>query len=167
MSWLRTCSYVCVTGTHCVCGTGDCTRLAPTLSDPRETSGPRIDRIPLARLTTSAPRIKKLFFSPSSKRSIDLFGPVSNRTILKQLHVVSQKRTGFSRRAQKPQKDTSAATVHAVTAVWLKQPPICRLSSSCSALSDAYAYPLQSCCTKMAHTHLLPAYAEAFVIVHK
>ena len=31
-----------------VCGVGDCARLVLTLSDPRETSGPRIDRIPLA-----------------------------------------------------------------------------------------------------------------------
>ena len=31
-----------------VYGVGDCARLVPTLSDPRETSGPRIDRIPLA-----------------------------------------------------------------------------------------------------------------------
>ena len=46
-----------------VYGRGDCARLILTLSDPGETSGPRIDRIPLARLTTlapSAPRIKKL-----------------------------------------------------------------------------------------------------------
>ena len=35
-----------------VCGVGDCARLVLTLSDPRETSGPRIDRIPPARLTT-------------------------------------------------------------------------------------------------------------------
>ena len=69
-------------------GLADYTLLLPTLSDLRETSGPRIDSIPLARLTTSAPRIKKLFFLPPSKCPIDLFGPVSNRTILKRLHVV-------------------------------------------------------------------------------
>ena len=31
-----------------------------------------------ARLATSAPRIKKLIFSPPNKCPIDLFGPVSN-----------------------------------------------------------------------------------------
>jgi len=72
-------------GSGGVCGVGDYTRLVPTLGDPRGTSGPRIDRIPPAQPTTSAPRIKKLIFSPPSNRPIDLFGPVSNRTILKQL----------------------------------------------------------------------------------
>ena len=33
--------------------------------------------------------LKKLFFSPPSKCRIVLFGPVSNRTILKRLHVAS------------------------------------------------------------------------------
>ena len=47
-----------------VCGVGDCTRLVPTLTDPRETPGPRIDRIPPARLATSVPRIKKSIFGP-------------------------------------------------------------------------------------------------------
>ena len=69
------------------CGVGYCARPLSTLSDPRETSGPRIDRILPARLTTSAPRIKKLTFSPPNKCPIDLFGPASNRTILKRLHV--------------------------------------------------------------------------------
>ena len=81
------------------CGVGSCTRLVPTTSDPRETSEPRIDRIPLARLTTPAPRIKKLFFSPSSNLPNDLFGLVSNRTIPKRLHVAfspfAAKLTGF------------------------------------------------------------------------
>jgi hypothetical protein len=71
-----------------VSGVGDCPRLVLTLGDPGETCGPRIDSIPPARLTTSAPRIKKLFFSPPNKCPIDLFGPVSNRTILKQVRVV-------------------------------------------------------------------------------
>ena len=47
-----------------VSSVGDCARLVPTLSDPGETAGPRIDRIPPTRLTTSAPRIKKLLFCP-------------------------------------------------------------------------------------------------------
>ena len=34
--------------------------------------------------------LKKLFFSPPSKCRIDLFGPVSNRTILKRLHVARE-----------------------------------------------------------------------------
>jgi hypothetical protein len=67
------------------CSVGDCTRLVPTLSDPRETCGPQIDSIPPVRLTTSAPRIKKLIFSPPNKCLIDLFGPVSNRSLLKKL----------------------------------------------------------------------------------
>ena len=33
-------------GSRRACGVGDCTRLLPTLSDLREASGPRIDRIP-------------------------------------------------------------------------------------------------------------------------
>jgi len=37
----------------------------PTLSDPRETCGPRIDSIPLARLTTSATANQEIiFFAP-------------------------------------------------------------------------------------------------------
>ena len=35
-------------GSARVCGVDDCARLLPTLSDPREASGPRIGRIPLA-----------------------------------------------------------------------------------------------------------------------
>ena len=81
-------------------GVGDCTRLVPTLSDPGETSRPRIDSIPPLRLTASAPRIKKLFSLPPINRPIELFGPLSNRTILKRLHVVFHARvkiaiTGF------------------------------------------------------------------------
>ena len=75
-------------GSAHVYGVGDCARLVPTLNDPRETCGPRIDPIPPARLTASAPRIKKLFFSPPNKCPIDPFGPVSSRTTLKQLHIV-------------------------------------------------------------------------------
>ena len=71
-----------------VCGVSDYASLVPTLSDSWETSGPRIDRIPLARLTTLAPRIKKLFFSPPNKFSIDLFGLLANRTTLRRLQIV-------------------------------------------------------------------------------
>ena len=80
-------------GSGGVCGAGDCARLVETIGDPRETCGPRIDSIPQARPTTSTPRIKKLPFLPPSKCLIDLFGPVSNRTILKQMHVACSSRS--------------------------------------------------------------------------
>ena len=67
-------------------------RLIPILGDPRETSGPQIDRIPSTRppwRDRQYRELKKLFFSAPSKCSIVLFGPVSNRTILKQLHSVA------------------------------------------------------------------------------
>ena len=72
------------------CGVGACARLVPSISGPRETSGPRIDRIPPARPSwpdRQYRELKKLFFSPPSKCPIDLFGPVANRTILERLHV--------------------------------------------------------------------------------
>ena len=56
-----------------------------TQSDPRETSGPRIDRIPPARppwWRRQFRELKKLIFSAPSTCPIDLFGPVANRTIL-------------------------------------------------------------------------------------
>ena len=43
------CLYVCTEGSRRACGVGACPRLLPTKSDPRETSGPRIDRIPPTR----------------------------------------------------------------------------------------------------------------------
>ena len=48
------------------------------LGDPRDTSGPRIDRIPLTRPPWWDRRyreLKQLFFFPLSKCPIDLFGP--------------------------------------------------------------------------------------------
>jgi hypothetical protein len=54
-SWSRAierkgpCLYVCTDGSRRACGIGACARLLPTKSDPRETSGPRIDRIPSTR----------------------------------------------------------------------------------------------------------------------
>ena len=92
-SWSRAlerkgpCLYVCTDGSRRACGLGDCPRLLPTKSDPRETSGPRIDRIPSTR-PSSGPSISgiKKKNSPPSKCPSDLFGPVSNRTILIRLH---------------------------------------------------------------------------------
>ena len=76
------------------CGVGDCARLPPTIGDPRETSGPRIDRIPLARppytVGRPRPRIKKISFLGPSTCPIDLFGPVANRRVLKRLHARSE-----------------------------------------------------------------------------
>ena len=94
-SWSRAierkgpCLYVCTDGSRRACGIGACARLLPTKSDPRETSGPQIDRIPSTRPSwrdRQYRELKKLFFSAPSKCPIGLFGPVSNRTILKQLH---------------------------------------------------------------------------------
>ena len=97
-SWSRAierkgpCSYVCTDGSRRACAVGDCPRLLPTNSGLRETSGPRIDRIP----PTRPPRwhrqyreLKKLIFSAPRKCLIDLFGPVANGTILKRLHARS------------------------------------------------------------------------------
>ena len=95
-SWSRAierkgpCLYVCTDGSRRACGVGACTCLLPTKSDPWETSGPQIDRIPSTRPSwrdCQYCELKKLFFSAPSKCPIVLFGPVSNRTILKQLHV--------------------------------------------------------------------------------
>ena len=97
-SWSRAierkgpCLYVCTDGSRRACGVGACPRLLPTKSDPRETSGPRIDRFPPTRppwLDRRYRDIKKLLFLAPSKCHIDLFGPRANRTILKQLHVAS------------------------------------------------------------------------------
>ena len=74
-------------------GVGDCPRLIPTLGDPWETAGPRIDKIPLARppwWCRQYRELKKLFFLGPSKCPIDLFGPVSNRTVLERLHARSE-----------------------------------------------------------------------------
>ena len=73
-SWSRAierkgpCLYACTDGSARACSVGACPRLVPSRSDFRETSGPRIDRIPLARPTTLVarrrPRIKFFFFDP-------------------------------------------------------------------------------------------------------
>ena len=74
------------------CAIGDCTCIVPTLSDPRATSGPRIDRIPAGAAAMerrrSSPRIKKYFFRPPVRVPPMLFGPVANGTdTAKRLHV--------------------------------------------------------------------------------
>ena len=69
-SWSRAlerkgpCLYVCTDGSARARGVGVCTRPAPTLGDPRETSGSRIDRIPPARPSWPVLRIEKHFFWP-------------------------------------------------------------------------------------------------------
>ena len=87
------------------CGVGDCTCLVPTKNDFRETSGPRIDRIPSTRPPWWCRQyrdIKKLFFLAPSKCTIDLFGPLTNRMVLKRLHTCrSQKAT--KRLVRRPQ----------------------------------------------------------------
>ena len=59
---------LCTDGSRRARGVGDCPCLVPTVSDPGETSGPRIDRIPtdaLAMAASSISRIKKnIFFAP-------------------------------------------------------------------------------------------------------
>ena len=74
------------------CGVGACTCIVPTLGDPGETSGPRIDRIPPTRSPWRRRQyreLKKLFFLAPDKCPIDLFGPVANGRILKRLQVAS------------------------------------------------------------------------------
>ena len=97
-SWSRAverkgpCLYVCTDGSRRACGLGACARLLPTKSDPRETSGPQIDRIPSTWPSwrdRQYRELKKIFFSPPSKCPIDLFGPVANGTTLERLHVTS------------------------------------------------------------------------------
>ena len=60
---------------------------------PRQDSTAR--PTPLARQYRE---LKKLFFSPPSKCAIDLFGPVANRAILRQLHVTSRSSSRNPRR---------------------------------------------------------------------
>ncbi len=88
--WLRELPNI---GSARACGVGVCPRLVSTLGALGETSGPRIDRIPLTRppwWDRQYRELKKLHFSPPSKCPIDPFGPVANRAILKQLHVTSR-----------------------------------------------------------------------------
>ena len=73
-SWSRAmerkgpCLYVCTDGSRRACGVGACARLLSTKSDLRETSGPRIDRIPSTRppwWRRQISRINKfIFFGP-------------------------------------------------------------------------------------------------------
>ena len=96
-SWSRAierkgpCLYVCTDGSRRACAVGDCPRLVSTLGDPRETSGPRIDRFSSTRPPWCRRQyrdIQKLIFSAPRKCPIDLFGPVANRTILERLRDV-------------------------------------------------------------------------------
>ena len=83
----RTLLYVCTDGSAHACGVGDCPRLVPTLGGPGETSGPQINRFPSTRPPWWGRQYRelKLIFSAPSTCPIDLFGPVANGTILKQL----------------------------------------------------------------------------------
>ena len=87
----RIASYVSTDGSARACGVGARPRFISTLGGPRETSGPQIDRIPPARppwWRRQYRELKKIFFSPPSKCTIDLFGPVANGTTLERLRVV-------------------------------------------------------------------------------
>ena len=97
-SWSRAierkgpCLYVCTDGSRRACGVGDCPRLVPTPGASRETSGPRIHRIPPTRQSywdRQYRELKKLIFLAPSTCPIDLFELVSNRTVLKRLHARS------------------------------------------------------------------------------
>ena len=75
-SWSRAierkgpCLYVCTDGSRRACGVGACARRVATLSDLRETFGPRIDRFPPTRPPWRDRQyrdIKKLIFSAPSK----------------------------------------------------------------------------------------------------
>ena len=83
--WLaeRIASYVSTDGSASAYDVGACARLVSSLSGPRETSGPQIDRIPPARPSwwdRQYREFKKLFFSPPGKCHINLSGPRANRT---------------------------------------------------------------------------------------
>ena len=79
-----------------------CRRLRTSTTYPKRTPGDlrvanrqgSIDAAVMAGPSIS--RIKKKFFSPPSKCPIDLFGPVSNRTILKRLHVASREQSSWT-----------------------------------------------------------------------
>jgi hypothetical protein len=63
----RTLGDISYTGSGGLGGTGDCTRPLPTKNDSRETSGPRIDRIPPTRppwWRRQYRELKKNFFRP-------------------------------------------------------------------------------------------------------
>ena len=137
-SWSRAmerkgpCLYVCTDGSARACGVGDNPCLVPTLCDPGETSGPRIDRIP----STHPPwwrrqyrELKKLIFLAPSKCSIDLFGPVANRTMLKQMHVVRL-----------------LVSLHAASSIWLPAARADRAQNKQPYVTERRpAVPLQQC----------------------
>ena len=76
-SWSRAierkgpCLYVSTDGSGRARGVGVCPRLIPTLGDPRETSGPRIDRIPSTRPSWCPYR--------ESKKTRERFAKVASR----------------------------------------------------------------------------------------
>ena len=81
--------YVYIDGSARAFSVGACPCLASILSDLRETSGPRIDRIQSARPSwrdRQYRELKKVFFFAPSKCRIDLSGPWANRTLRKRLH---------------------------------------------------------------------------------
>ena len=85
------------------CGVGACPRPVPTLGNLRETSGPRIDRIPPTRppwWDRQYRELKKLIFLAPRKCPIDLFGPVANGTVLKRLHAHCENLVCLSRLAR-------------------------------------------------------------------
>ena len=87
----RTMGDVSYVGSGRACGVGDCPCLIATLGGLGDTPGPRIDRFPPTRppwWRRQFRELKKLFFWPPSKCSIDLFGPVANGTTLKRLLVL-------------------------------------------------------------------------------
>ncbi len=92
MAGWESCPYVSTDGRARVCGVGACACKVTTSTDLREASGPRIDRIPPTRPPPWWRRqyrdIKKLIFLTPSTCPIDVFGPVANRRILKQMHGV-------------------------------------------------------------------------------
>ena len=72
-SWSRAierkgpCLYICTDGSRRACGVGACACIVQTLSELRETSGPRIDRIPQTRppwWRRQYRELKKNFFRP-------------------------------------------------------------------------------------------------------
>ena len=81
---------LCTDGSRRARGVGDCPCLVVIINDLGEISGPRIDRNPPtwpSWRNRQYRELKKILFSPPSKCPIDRFGPLANRTILKQLHV--------------------------------------------------------------------------------
>ena len=76
--WLRELPYISTDGSARACGVGVCPCTVMTSSDPRETSGPRIDRIQPARPSWRRRQfreLKKLIFSAPRKCPIALCGP--------------------------------------------------------------------------------------------